>query len=109
MALPMHCYFRTASFRRKRKTNSHTIEKTSSFSPLLRYYFFNNTNGDVAMQYEDEVRERISMLRFLMIFGVVLLHTPPFVPIKEVGGGTFDLLKSFFQNAVFRTTVPVLT
>lgn len=46
------------------------------------------------MQYEDEVRKRISMLRFLMIFGVVLLHTPPFVPIKEVGGGTFDLIKS---------------
>jgi len=61
------------------------------------------------MQYEEEVRKRISMLRFLMIFGVVLLHTPPFVPIKEVGGGTFDLIKSFFQNAAFRTTVPVLT
>lgn len=61
------------------------------------------------MQYEDEVRKRISMLRFLMIFGVVLLHTPPFVPIKEVGGGSFDLIKSFFQNAAFRTTVPVLT
>lgn len=61
------------------------------------------------MQNEDEVRRRIALLRFLMIFGVVLLHTPPYVPIKEVGAGAFDLLKAFFQNAVFRTTVPVLT
>ena len=64
---------------------------------------------DAAMQNEDEVRRRIALLRFLMIFGVVLLHTPPYVPIKEVGTGAFDLFKAFFQNAVFRTTVPVLT
>lgn len=64
---------------------------------------------DAAMQNEDEVRRRIALLRFLMIFGVVLLHTPPYVPIKEVGTSAFDLFKAFFQNAVFRTTVPVLT
>jgi succinoglycan biosynthesis protein ExoH len=61
------------------------------------------------MQYDDEVRRRISLLRFLMIFGVVLLHTPPYVPIAEVGSTPFDQIKAFFQHAVFRTTVPVLT
>jgi len=61
------------------------------------------------MQNEHEIRQRISLLRILMIFGVVLLHTPPYVPIAEVGTHPFDLLKALFQHAVFRTTVPVLT
>jgi succinoglycan biosynthesis protein ExoH len=44
-----------------------------------------------------------------MIFGVVVLHTPQYVPIAEVGSDWFSLIKAFFQNAMFRTTVPVLT
>lgn len=44
-----------------------------------------------------------------MIFGVIVLHTPEYVPIGAVGNDAFSLIKAFFQNAVFRTTVPVLT
>ena len=53
--------------------------------------------------------KRIDLLRSLMIFGVVVLHTPPYVPIAEIGSAPFDLIVAFFQHAVFRTTVPVLT
>jgi len=56
-----------------------------------------------------EVRDRIALLRFVMIFGVVVLHTPEYVPVTEIGHGWFDLFKAFFQNALFRATVPVLT
>lgn len=61
------------------------------------------------MVESSEVRDRIALLRFLMIFGVVVLHTPEYVPITQIGHGWFDLTKAFFQNALFRTTVPVLT
>jgi succinoglycan biosynthesis protein ExoH len=44
-----------------------------------------------------------------MIFGIVVLHTPEYVNIANVGSGWFDLTKAFFQSAVFRCTVPVLT
>lgn len=49
------------------------------------------------------------MLRFLMIFGVVLLHVPPFVPFAELTNEPFVLVKAYLQLAVFRCTVPVLT
>lgn len=55
------------------------------------------------------VFERISMLRYLMIVGIVILHMPPYVPIEEIGSGPFDFLKAYVQNAAFRATVPVLT
>jgi succinoglycan biosynthesis protein ExoH len=58
---------------------------------------------------DTNVRERFDLLRFVMIVGVVVLHTPEYVPIAAVGNDGFSLLKSFFQNALFRTTVPVLT
>ena len=61
------------------------------------------------MSVEDQVRQRIAMLRFLMIFGVVLLHVPPFVPFAELPNEPFALVKGFLQLAVFRCTVPVLT
>ena len=61
------------------------------------------------MPVEDQVRLRIAMLRFLMIFGVVLLHVPPFVPFAELTNEPFALTKAFLQLAVFRCTVPVLT
>ncbi len=52
---------------------------------------------------------RISILRFVMIFGAVVLHTPQYVPIAEVGTTWFDLIKAFFQSAMFRCSVPILT
>jgi len=61
------------------------------------------------MNDTDLTEKRIDLLRSLMIFGVVVLHTPPYVPIANVGSAPFDLIVAFFQHAVFRTTVPVLT
>lgn len=61
------------------------------------------------MMLDNDVRKRIDMLRFLMIFGVVALHVPKYVPLGEVGPGFFDYIKAFFQHGVFRFTVPVLT
>lgn len=58
---------------------------------------------------QDPVRDRIALLRSLMIFGIVVLHTPDYVPLSAVGSGIFENVKAFFQHAVFRTTVPVLT
>ena len=56
-----------------------------------------------------DTAQRIAMLRYLMIVGIVVLHTPPFVPITEIGTSLFEQIKAFFQNAGFRATVPVLT
>ena len=55
------------------------------------------------------IRDRIALLRLVMIFGVIVLHTPAYVPMNAVGSGWFDLVKAFFQLAVFRASVPVLT
>jgi succinoglycan biosynthesis protein ExoH len=55
------------------------------------------------------VRDRIALLRFVMIFGVIVLHTPAYIPMAAVGPGWFDTVKAFFQLAVFRASVPVLT
>lgn len=44
-----------------------------------------------------------------MIFGIVVLHTPPYVPIVDLGSGAFDQFKALFQNAAFRAAVPMLT
>lgn len=59
--------------------------------------------------FDPDVETRIDLLRFGMIFGIVVLHTPQYVNIADVGSGWFDLFKAFFQSAVFRCTVPVLT
>lgn len=61
------------------------------------------------MPAQDTVRDRISLLRALMIFGIVVLHTPDYVSLDDLGSGTFENIKAFFQHAVFRCTVPVLT
>lgn len=58
---------------------------------------------------QNDTLRRISMLRYVMIVGIVILHVPPYVPIAEVGSGLFDQFKALFQNAAFRATVPVLT
>lgn len=60
-------------------------------------------------QVDSQVRTRIAILRFTMIFGIVILHTPAYVSITDIGSGWFDLTKAFLQSAVFRCTVPVLT
>ena len=61
------------------------------------------------MLIKKEVSDRIEMLRFLMIFGVVILHVPQYVPLDQMGTSWFDFAKAFCQHALFRATVPVLT
>lgn len=56
-----------------------------------------------------ETSSRISILRFVMIFGIVILHTPPYVPIDLLEPGLFTSFKAFFQSALFRCTVPILS
>ena len=58
---------------------------------------------------ETVISERIAVLRCLLIFGIVMLHVPPYVPLAETGATGLDALKAFFQHAVFRCSVPVLT
>lgn len=52
---------------------------------------------------------RVAALRFLMVVGIVVLHTPPYVGMKEFGNDFFSMAKAFFQLALFRATVPVLS
>lgn len=59
--------------------------------------------------FDPDIATRIDLLRFVMILGIVVLHTPQYVNIADTGTGWFDLVKAFFQSAVFRCTVPVLT
>lgn len=58
---------------------------------------------------DSTISRRIDMLRTIMIFGVVVLHTPLYVPITETGSDPFSLIKAFFQQGFFRASVPVLT
>jgi succinoglycan biosynthesis protein ExoH len=52
---------------------------------------------------------RISILRFLMIFCIVVLHTPEYEAVGGANSELFDLIHALFQNAIFRSPVPVLT
>lgn len=61
------------------------------------------------MNLPTPVSQRIALLRFALICGVVILHTPQYVPVAMLGNGGFELFKAFFQSALFRASVPVLT
>ncbi len=56
-----------------------------------------------------DVSIRISMLRFLMIFGVVIVHTPPTLEVHELDSSLWAHFISILQNGIFRAGVPVLT
>lgn len=58
---------------------------------------------------DSNTRQRIAIIRFLMVCGIVILHTPQYVDIATLGSGWFDLTKAYFQSAVFRCSVPTLT
>lgn len=53
--------------------------------------------------------QRIEMLRLLMIFGVVIVHTQICTPVKDMAPGWYPDLLAFFQDAVFRCSVPLLS
>lgn len=56
-----------------------------------------------------DISARIAILRFVMVFGILVLHTPTYVEIADVQSDPFNLFKALMQHAVFRCTVPVLT
>lgn len=62
------------------------------------------------MAISSPVSQRIAMLRTTMIFGVVLLHTPDELGVDRIDfHNAFHLIRAFFQEAVFRATVPLLS
>lgn len=58
---------------------------------------------------DQRVSDRISLLRTLLIFGIVLLHVPPVLAAADIGGDPFNFLKYGVSRGLFRATVPVLT
>lgn len=44
-----------------------------------------------------------------MVFGVVVLHTPMYVDLALLAPGAFEWTKAYFQHALFRSSVPVLS
>jgi succinoglycan biosynthesis protein ExoH len=56
-----------------------------------------------------EISDRIQILRYLLIVGIVILHIPPHVSLQDAGSGWFDFLRSFLANSLFRTVVPTLS
>lgn len=62
------------------------------------------------MDYNTTIlHKRIWLTRYLMVIGIVVLHTPQYQPLSELTLAPFDFIKAFFSHALFRTTVPVLT
>jgi len=60
------------------------------------------------MKLEKEVSDRIAMVRFIMITGVVFVHAAAQDRIGGMGDGLFDYLQGFFNYAAFRASVPLL-
>ncbi len=54
---------------------------------------------------------RINLLRYMLIVGIVLLHSPPYVPLAELPAdpSAFEWTKAFFQGVLFRMSVPILS
>ncbi|MDA1326673.1 MAG: hypothetical protein O3C34_18275 [Proteobacteria bacterium] len=61
------------------------------------------------LSLDQNISDRIELLRFMLIFGIVILHVPPYIPLGETADGWFPFIKAFFQHGLFRSTVPVLT
>lgn len=56
-----------------------------------------------------QLSKRLWITRYLMVMGIVILHLPPFQPLRELGDSPFEWIKAFFTHGVFRATVPLLT
>lgn len=58
---------------------------------------------------QSEISRRISITRYLMVIGIIVLHMPPYEALSATGPELFSYIKAFFSHGVFRATVPVLT
>ena len=63
----------------------------------------NSSGSDISL--------RIDLLRYVLIVGIVLLHSPPYVPIGELPAhpSAFEWTRTFFQSVLFRLSVPILS
>lgn len=60
------------------------------------------------MQLDAGISKRISIIKYVMIIGIVITHIPPFQPIHDFGFTTIETIKVFFAHGVFKVAVPVL-
>jgi succinoglycan biosynthesis protein ExoH len=56
-----------------------------------------------------DVSKRIQLARYLMICGIVFIHIPPLEPQTVTDNAYFLFVRGFLVDAVFRSTVPILT
>lgn len=56
-----------------------------------------------------DLSRRIAIARYFMVIGIVILHMPPFQPLRSFGNTPFDMLRGTLTFGVFRATVPFLT
>ena len=60
------------------------------------------------MRLDAEISQRISIIKYAMIIGIVITHIPPFEYIDAFGYSTMETIKVFFAHAMFKVAVPVL-
>ena len=60
------------------------------------------------MALDSQISKRISIAKYLMVIGIVVIHTPPYQYLHELGHTWTDILRIFFAHGVFKASVPVL-
>ena len=60
------------------------------------------------MQLDPQISKRISIIKFLMIIGIVICHIPPYQQLSEIGYSSSETIKAFFGHGIFKAAVPVL-
>ena len=60
------------------------------------------------MKLDQDISRRISIAKFLMIIGVVIIHIPPYTALPDLAFNFTDTTKAFFSHAFFRAGVPIL-
>jgi len=58
---------------------------------------------------EKALSERIWIIRYFMVIGIVFLHVPPYQSIYDLGDSYSELVIAFFSHGIFKATVPLLT
>lgn len=61
------------------------------------------------MAVPKEISRRISITRYFLVIGIVVLHTPPLTPLNQLDGSAFEWFRAFLTHGVFRALIPVLT
>lgn len=56
-----------------------------------------------------DLSERIAIARFFLIAAIVVLHTPPYRPLEELGLNPMDFVKGLLSGPLLRNALPLLT